>query len=105
MDGNKNQIIDRTLEEQPDYSRLDNLPHDVWKTIRKSRELKRNDVRLPLSFKFTTVVLSLLVFLALSQLSFQPDRYQADIFDLRYFSHESTPSLNIASVSSYGYTP
>lgn len=99
------QKIDRALEEQPDYRRLDNLSSDVWKSVRERRESGRSNFYIPMSFRLCTLALCLIAMLAISQVSFQPDHTQADLFDLRYFSYQSAPSLNFASVNTYEFTP
>ncbi len=97
--------IDRALKHQPEYCRLDNLSNDVWQRIRAVRELKHNSFTIPVGFKMSAIALSLLAFIALSQVSFQDGQYQADIFDLRFFSYQSITVVNLASVDTYEFTP
>lgn len=98
-------IIDRALKQHPDYSRLDGLSADVWESVRKSRKLERNSFHIPMGLQLGTIALCLIAILAVVQVSFQPDYLQADLFDLRFFSYESAPSLNFASVNTYEFTP
>jgi len=97
--------IDISLKQQPEYCRLDNLSKDVWHRIRSARGSKHYGFSIPVGFKMTVFALSLLAFIALSQVSFQEGRYQADIFDLRFFSYQSIPSVNLASVNTYEFRP
>jgi len=97
--------IDRALKQQPEYLRLDKLSNDVWHRIRAARGLKYNSFTIPVGFKMSAIALSLLAFIALSQVSFQDGQYQADIFDLRFFSYQSITLVNLASVDTYEFTP
>lgn len=102
---NLRHTIDSALRNKPDYGRLDNLSEDVWKRIRASRKEKQGGLVIPTGFKVATLVLSLLAFVALSQVSFRTGRYQADLFDLRYFSYQSEPTLNLALVDTNEFRP
>ncbi len=97
--------IEKALNQEPDYSRLSTLPYDVQRRIRDVEQLKYSNYSISPVLNFSTIMLSVLAFIAIAQVSFQPDSTQTDIFDLRYFSHQSIPSLNLASVNTYEYLP
>ncbi|WP_419176266.1 hypothetical protein [Desulfosediminicola sp.] len=97
--------IDSSLRKHPDYRRLENLSGDVWERVRSARKEDKTGFVIPLGFKVATLGLSLLAFVALSQVLLQANQYQSDIFDLRYFSYQSAPSLNLASVQTWEFTP
>ena len=97
--------IDKALKQEPDYSRLNTLSRDVRGRVRDIKQLKYSNYTIPPILKFGTLMLSMLAFVAIAQISLQPDSNQADIFDLRFFSHQSIPSLNLASVNTYEYLP
>lgn len=99
------QKIDIALKQEPDYSRLQTLPHDVRSRVRGIKKMKYSNYTTPLILKFGTLMLSVLAFAAIAQVSFQTDSNQSDIFDLRFFSHQSIPSINLASVNTYEYSP
>lgn len=99
------QKIERALEQHPDYSRLDDLSADVWKRVRENRMSESGGLHFPVGFKMGTVALCLIAVLAVSQVLFQRDGFKADLFDLRFFSHQADPSLNFASVNTYEFTP
>lgn len=97
--------IDSALKQDPDYSKLQTLPYDVKRKIRSVNQSTYGSYTIPPMLKLGTVMLSVLAFVAIAQISFQTAPSQADIFDLRFFSHQSIPSLNLASVNTYEYEP
>ncbi len=97
--------IDLSFKLQPNYTRLDNLPRDVWAKVRERRMEEPVGFAMPFSLKLGTLVLSVVAVIALSQVSFKQEPFQADFFDLRYFSYQAAPSLNIASVNTYEFAP
>lgn len=97
--------IDKALKQEPNYNRLNTLSYDVKRRIRDSEQVQYSNYTIPSVLKLGTLMLSVLAFVAIAQISFQPDFHQADIFDLRFFSHQSIPSLNLASVNTYEYLP
>lgn len=99
------QKIDDALGQNPDYGKLDNLSADVWMRVRNKQKQSGSSSFIPLSLKVATVSLCLLAMLAVSQVRFQQGNVQADLFDLRFFSYQSTPSLNFASVNTYELVP
>lgn len=100
-----NHMIDKALHEQPDYSRLDNLSVDVWDKVRTKRKAFGNGLRIPLSLKMGTLAICLIAVFAISQISLSSGQLRADLFDLRFFSYQSAPSLNFASVNTYELLP
>lgn len=101
----KEHKIDKALQQQPNYSQLDNLSEDVWRKIRSTRKDTPGGFVMPVSFKIATLGLSLLAVFAFAQVLSQNTPGQSDLFDLRYFSYQSTPTLNLASVETYKFTP
>ena len=99
-----NDIIDKALNEPPDYRRLTPLAMDIHRRIEANCGGEVIAWQLPPGFRIGTVALSLLALLAFSQVSFQSRAFQADIFDLRFFSYQAAPSLNFASVNTYEFT-
>ncbi len=97
------QNIDSALKQQPDYSRLEDLSVDVWRRIRTARVSHLKGVTIPFGLKVSAFALCLLAFVAISQVTFHSNQNHPDIFDLRFFSHQSIPSLNLASVNTYEY--
>lgn len=97
--------IAKAFHQEPDYRRLNTLSYDVRRRISDVEQLKDSDYRISPVLKFSTLLLCALAFVAIAQVSFQSDSTQADIFDLRFFSHQSIPSLNLASVNTYEYVP
>ena len=100
-----NHMIDKALGERPDYSRLDSLPVDVRNRVRAERNATGRGLSFPLSLKVGTIAMCLLAVFALSQISLSTAQLRADLFDLRFFSYQSTPSLNFASVNTYELLP
>ena len=100
-----NHMIDKALNEQPDYSRLDSLSVDVWDKVRAKRKARGNGLRIPLGLKVGTAAMCLIAIFAISQISLSTGQLRADLFDLRFFSYQSAPSLNFASVNTYELQP
>ncbi len=99
------QKIDLALKKEPDYSKMDDLSADVWRKIRASQHDDQPMFAIPNGLKFATVALSLIALVAISQISFQKNSLQADIFDLRYFSYQASPTFQIASLNRYEMNP
>ncbi len=102
------QKLDRALQQKPDYRRLDNLSADVWERVQAEQQQGVIGFHTPLLSgigRLSIISLCLIALLAISQVFFQPgNMMQPDLFDLRYFSHQAAPSLNFASVNTYGFT-
>lgn len=94
--------IAKALKAQPDYRRLDSLAKDVWTRIGNPPQKDAVSFTIPMGLKMGSLALTLLAVFALSQISSYQKPVQADIFDLRYFSYHSAPSLNLSSINKYG---
>jgi len=93
--------IDEALRQEPDYSRLDTLSQDVQRKIRMAENANRRVFRIPFFLQAGTLALCCLAMLAVWQIVYQAEADRADMFDLRYFSYQSDPSMNFASVNTY----
>ncbi|TKB10791.1 hypothetical protein [Desulforhopalus sp. IMCC35007] len=92
----------RTIQQDPDYTCLDGLGHDVWQSIRGSRGDKNTEAWLNFTLtpaiKAFSLVLLLGASLALSQISFNKS-VEPDLFDLRYFSYQSLTTTTLLSMN------
>ncbi len=98
----------RAIEDEPADACLQGVQADVWGKIRIHREIEQSKSWTRLSFPPAIKVLSLVLILgscvALSQLSF--DRaVEPDLFDLRYFSHQTLATTNLLSLNNQGTLP
>lgn len=89
----------------PDYRRLVHLGNDVWDRIDDKGVKAKIDFAIPFGLKASALALVVVAFIALSQVSFTGGGYQADLFDLRYFSYQEIPSVNLAAVNTYKLAP
>lgn len=102
---NINRKIDNALQQQPDYTRLDNLSRDVWQRVTDAESENQNVLRIPKTIQAGAVALCFLALIALSQVSLRPGKSQTDIFDLRYFSYRSIPSANLVVLNYNEFRP
>ena len=100
--------IARSIQQDPAYNCLGRLGPSVWQKIRVNK-VNRNtqdwfNFTLTPAIKAFSLVLLIGACLALSQTSFEKGLEQ-DIFDLRYFSHQSLATTNLISINNQGMLP
>lgn len=97
-----------SIQQDPAYDCLGGLSHDVWKRIRHTRENQHTGAWFNFSLTPAIKAFSLVMFLgsclALSQISFEK-AFEPDLFDLRYFSHQSLATTNLLSMNDQGRLP
>lgn len=97
--------VTQSIQQDPAYDCLEGLGQNVWKQIRETREIQGTgswfDLTLTPAIKALSLVLFLGSCLALSQISFNTG-LNPDLFDLRYFSHQSLATTNLLSVNDQG---
>ncbi len=102
------QKIMSSLQQDPDYECLDRLGHDVWQRIRHTTENENTvawfNFTLTPAIKAFSLALVLGSCLALTQISFEKG-FEPDLFDLRYFSHQSLATTNLLSMNNQGLLP
>ena len=100
--------LTKCLQQDPPYECLDQLRSNVWGQIRKKSDNKEEQAWFNLSLtpavKVFSFVLILGSCLALSQITFNKN-LEPDLFDLRYFSHQSLATTNLLSVNIQGSFP
>lgn len=100
--------IASSIQQDPNYDCLDGLSHDVWHRIRNTRSNESTggwfNLTLTPAIKACSLVLFLGSCLALSQISFEQG-LEPDLFDLRYFSHQSLVTTNLLSLNDQGLRP
>lgn len=102
--GDRNKNIDNLLQAEPDYERLDHLSVDVWRRIRTAEDSGPQNIVFPAAVRAVAFALSIVACLAFYELSFNAPQADADLFDLRYFSHQSVPSLNLVATGHSQYS-
>lgn len=97
-----------SLEQEPSYENLDGLRQSVWKKVGETRGISDSkawfNLTLTPAMKAFSLVLVLGSCLALSQISFDKG-LEPDLFDLRYFSHQSLATTNLLSLNTQGPLP
>ncbi|MFT5698570.1 MAG: hypothetical protein ACI8ZB_001425 [Desulforhopalus sp.] len=100
--------ITRSIQQDPVYDSLGELRHGVWQRIRDTRVNEDAgtwfNFTLTPTIKACSFVLLLGSCLALSQISFEKG-IEPDLFDLRYFSHQSLTTTNLLSMNDQGLLP
>lgn len=100
--------ITNSVQQEPPFDSLSSLRTDVWEEIRLTREKDGRhfwfDLSLSPAVKAFSLVLILGSCLALSQISFDKGG-EPDLFDLRYFSHQSLTTTNLLSLNGQGTLP
>ena len=100
--------IAHSVQQEPPFDSLSSLRTDVWEEIRfiGEKQGQQNWLNLSLSpaVKVFSLVLILGSCLALSQISFDKGG-EPDLFDLRYFSHQSLTTTNLLSLNGQGTLP
>ena len=103
-----NEKIAQAIQQDPVYDCLDRLGHDVWHRIRHTRETQGDsgwfNFTLTPAIKAFSLVLLVGSCLALSQISFDKG-VEPDLFDLRYFSHQSLTTTHLLSINNQGTFP
>lgn len=103
-----NKKLVRAIQDEPSDNSLQGLQRGVWEKIRSSKEVPVRQGWIGLYFPPAIQVLSLVLilgsFLALSQIRFDGGA-EPDLFDLRYFSHQSLVTTNLLSLHSQGSLP
>ena len=103
-----NKKITTSVQQEPPFDSLVSLRSDVWQEIRVTREKNERHNWLDLSLSPAAKVFSLVLILgscfALTQISFN-NGAEPDLFDLRYFSHQSLTTTNLLSLSGEGTLP
>jgi len=100
--------ITRSIQQDPACDCLGGLSHNVWQKIRDTKV--KQEAGAWLNFTLTPAIkaFSLVLFLgsclALSQISFKKG-LEPDLFDLRYFSHQSLATTNLLSMNDRGLLP
>ena len=97
-----------SIQLDPAYDCLSGLGQDVWQKIRHTRENQSTggwfNFTLTPAIKAFSLVLVLGSCLALTQISFEKG-FEPDLFDLRYFSHQSLATTNLLSMNDQGLLP
>jgi hypothetical protein len=97
-----------SLQQDPAYDCLDGLSQDVWQSIRHTRENQNTgawfNFTLTPAIKAFSLILVLGSCLTLTQISFEKG-FEPDLFDLRYFSHQSLATTNLLSMNDQGLLP
>lgn len=97
-----------SIQQDPSYDCLDGLGHDVWQRIRHTRQNRYTGAWFNFTLTPAIKAFSLVMFLgsclALSQISFEK-HLEPDLFDLRYFSHQSLATTNLLSINEQGLLP
>ena len=97
-----------SIQQDPAYDCLDGLGQDVRQKIRHTRENQYPgawfNFTLTPAIKAFSLVLFLGSCLALSQISFEKG-FEPDLFDLRYFSHQSLATTSLLSMNDQGLLP
>ncbi|MFT5728220.1 MAG: hypothetical protein ACI8PB_002372 [Desulforhopalus sp.] len=97
-----------SIQQDPAYDCLDGLGQDVWQKIRHTRESQYTgawfNFALTPAIKAFSLVLVVGSCLALTQISFEKG-FEPDLFDLRYFSHQSLATTNLLSMNDQGLLP
>lgn len=100
--------IERAIQQDPAYDCLELLRPGVWTKIRDTRVNQGTqawcNITLTPAIKIFSLVLILGSCLALSQVSFNKD-LESDLFDLRYFSHQSLATTDLLSSNTQGILP
>lgn len=100
--------IVNSIQQDPAYDCLDGLSQDVWQKIRHTRGNQNTgawfNFTLTPAIKTFSLVLVLGSCLALTQISFEKG-FEPDLFDLRYFSHQSLATTNLLSMNDQGLLP
>ncbi|BHH83602.1 hypothetical protein [Desulforhopalus sp. 52FAK] len=100
--------IAHSVQQEPSFDALSSLRTDVWEKVRATREKDGPpnwlDLTLSPGVKVFSLVLILGSCLALSQISFDKGG-EPDLFDLRYFSHQSLTTTNLLSLNGQGTLP
>lgn len=97
-----------SLEQEPSYDNLDCLRQGVWEKVRKTRDISGSKAQFNLTLTPAMKAFSLVLVLgscfALSQISFDKG-VEPDLFDLRYFSHQSLATTNLLTLNAQGPFP
>jgi len=100
--------IATSVQQEPAFDSLMSLRSDVWQGIRVSRKKQGQHHWTDLAFTPGVKVFSLALIigscLALTQISFDSG-VEPDLFDLRYFSHQSLATTNLLSLNGQGTLP
>lgn len=100
--------IARSIQQDPAYDCLNEFGPRVWQRIRDTRADQGAwtwfNFPLTPAIKAFSLVLFLGACLALSQISFN-QALEPDLFDLRYFSHQSLATTHLLSSNDQGLLP